>query len=35
MATPDKDISNDDDQEAIVKVIQKETGIQKDTIQEI
>ena len=35
MATPDKDISNGDDPEAIIKVIQKETGIQKDTIQEI
>ena len=34
IATPDKDISNGDDLEAIVKVIQNETGIQKDTIQE-
>ena len=32
MVTLDKDISNDDDQVAIINVIQKETGIQKDTI---
>ena len=34
MVTPDKDISNNDDQEAIVNIIQKETGIPKDTIRE-
>ena len=32
--TPDRNIKNDDDQEAIIKVIQQETGIQKDTVQE-
>ena len=34
MATPDEDISNNDDQEAIINVIQKETGIQRGKIQE-
>ena len=29
IVTPDKDISNDDDQEAIINVIKEETGIQK------
>ena len=32
--TPDKNINNDDDQEAIIKVTQQETVIQKDTIRE-
>ena len=32
--TPDKNINNDDDQEAIIKVTQQETVIQKDTIWE-
>ena len=34
IATPDKNISNDVDQEDIINVIQQETGIQKDTTQE-
>ena len=31
---PDKNISNNDDQEAIINVIQQETGTQKNTIWE-
>ena len=34
MVTPDKDISNNDAQEAIVNFIQKQNVIQKDTIWE-
>ena len=32
IATLEKNISNNDDPEAIINVIQQETGIQKDTI---
>lgn len=34
IATPDKNISKDDDQEDIITVIQQETVIQKDTSRE-
>ena len=34
IATPDENISNDDDQEAIINAIQQETSIKKDTIRE-
>ena len=32
IATPDKDTGIDDDQEAIINIFHKETGVRKDSI---